>query len=133
MTCNAYRSPCDRISSFEAQWDSPSIQPATQPPVAPFFQCLHEMENIHASGAGHLDNFNVPSSISRQVNLQKIGAEVGPFVFRKDSQGEGNKRPQVQGPVSAFIMFPQLLDLGVTIMAGGDHIGGAGPGRSVRF
>jgi hypothetical protein len=61
-----------------------------------------------------------------QPNFRQIGSQVCPLIFTEPSVGEANDGPQVNRVPAAFIMFAQIMNLGVAVMTGGNAVARSG-------
>jgi len=57
-----------------------------------------------------------------QTDLREIGPEVDSFILPKHAHGQTDKCPEMQGMVTASIMFSQVMNLGMAVVAWGDGV-----------
>jgi hypothetical protein len=62
----------------------------------------------------------------KDVDLLEVVSQVLPFVGAQNPQRETDQGPQVDHGIAAAIMFTELVDLGVAVMAAGDAVVGTG-------
>lgn len=69
----------------------------------------------------------------KYVNLFQIIAQIGPLIGSENSQRQTNQRPDMYGFVGSMKMVPDIMNLGVAVMATGNTIIGSGGDNLVKF
>jgi len=60
------------------------------------------------------------------INLFQVVSQVFPLIGAQNPQGEADKRPEVNHTVPGSVMLAQLMNLGMTVVAAGNTVIGAG-------
>jgi hypothetical protein len=60
------------------------------------------------------------------IDFLEIVAQVFPFIGTEDAQGKADQGPEVHHRVVAAVVFAQLVNLGVAVVAAGDAVVGTG-------
>ena len=58
----------------------------------------------------------------QHVDIRQIFSQVFTLIFAQDAHGQANQGPQVNIVPAAFVMFAQIVDLGMAVMAGGNAV-----------
>ena len=54
--------------------------------------------------------------------ILEVILQIGPFIGTQNSQGQAYQRPEVDHAVMAFVVFRQIVDLRMAIVAPGDTV-----------
>jgi hypothetical protein len=62
----------------------------------------------------------------KNQNILKVISQIGPFIGSQYPQGKADQGPDVNDLVAAAVMFTELMNLGMTVMAAGNAVIRAG-------
>jgi hypothetical protein len=69
----------------------------------------------------------------KYVNLFQVIAQISPLIGSENSQRQTNQRPDMYCLIGSMKMVPDIMDLGVAVMATGNAIVGAGGDDLIKF
>jgi hypothetical protein len=69
----------------------------------------------------------------KYVNLFQVITQIGPLIGSENSERQADQRPDMDGLIRSMKMMPDIMDLGMAVMATGNTIVSSGGNNLVKF